>query len=102
MPILLVDSPSLASFTTRASTSSGSYLHQEGDLLLTGRTECDLPFSCLGNTSVSEGSFYHTMQIFKTSEPMNFPKTIQRISGKQQIDVINDSFAPSQFQQRFS
>jgi hypothetical protein len=32
----------------KASTSSGWYLHQLGGRLLTGRIECDLPFSCFG------------------------------------------------------
>jgi hypothetical protein len=33
---------------TRASTSSGWYLHQLGGRLLTGLVEWDLPFSCFG------------------------------------------------------
>jgi len=48
VPIALVLWPSLASFIMKASTSSGWYLHQLGGRLLTGRTECDFPFSCFG------------------------------------------------------
>ena len=35
--------PSLASFWTMASTSSGSYLNHEGGLLVTGRVDPELP-----------------------------------------------------------
>ncbi len=48
VPMLLVLWPSLASLMMKASTSSGSYLHQLGGLLLTGRIEWLFPFSCLG------------------------------------------------------
>ena len=48
VPMLLRLCPSLASLIMKASTSSGSYLHQLGGRLLTGRIEWDFPFSCLG------------------------------------------------------
>lgn len=48
VPISLAGCPSLASLTTIASTSSGLYLHHDGDLLVTGRIEWDFPFSCFG------------------------------------------------------
>src|SRR3989304_753484 len=48
VPMLLRLCPSLASLIMNASTSSGWYLHQLGVLLLTGRMECDFPFSCFG------------------------------------------------------
>src|SRR5665647_376634 len=48
VPMLLMLWPSLANFIMKASTSSGSYLHQLGGRLLTGRIEWDLPFSCFG------------------------------------------------------
>jgi hypothetical protein len=41
VPILLGGCPSLDSLMMRASTSSVSYLHQDGARLLTGRTEWD-------------------------------------------------------------
>src|SRR5207247_8560626 len=42
-PMMLGGFPSLESFRTRASISSGSYLNQEGGRLLTGRVEPELP-----------------------------------------------------------
>jgi len=48
VPMLLRLWPSLASLIIKASTSSGSYLHQLGGRLLTGRMLCDFPFSCFG------------------------------------------------------
>jgi len=47
-PMRLGGFPSFASLIIRASTSSGWYLHQVGDLLATGLIWCDFPFSCLG------------------------------------------------------
>ena len=48
VPMALMLWPSLANFIMKDSTSSGWYLHQLGGRLLTGRIECDLPFSCFG------------------------------------------------------
>ena len=48
VPMALSEWPSLASLIMKASTSSGWYLHQFGGRLLTGRIECDFPFSCFG------------------------------------------------------
>ena len=48
VPMRLAVFPSFASLMTSASTSSGWYLHQFGVRLLTGRVECDFPFSCFG------------------------------------------------------
>ncbi len=48
VPMALMLWPSLASLMMKASTSSGWYLHQFGGRLLTGRIECDFPFSCFG------------------------------------------------------
>src|SRR4030042_5779961 len=48
VPMLLSEWPSLASLIMKASTSSGSYLHQFGGRLLTGLIEWDFPFSCFG------------------------------------------------------
>ena len=48
VPMLLSECPSFASLIMKASTSSGSYLHQLGGRLLTGLIEWDFPFSCFG------------------------------------------------------
>ena len=68
VPMLLGVCPSLASLMMKASTSSGSYLHQLGGRLLTGRVACDFPFSCLGIcTPLGFASMAHGERIFKSN-----------------------------------
>ena len=68
VPMLLRVCPSLASLMMKASTSSGSYLHQLGGRLLTGRMECDLPFSCFGICSpLGFAPLPHGKLVFKNS-----------------------------------
>ena len=68
VPMLLSECPSFASLMMKASTSSGSYLHQLGGRLLTGRVEWDFPFSCFGICcTLNSALMTHGKRVFKNS-----------------------------------